>query len=78
MKVGDRVRVSAPVTIYHHPLHRNQPRSAQGMEGAISAILTDWKGRAISPNYQVVVQFEVEGAKRPLKIHLTQSELEVI
>ncbi|MEO1351193.1 MAG: ferredoxin-thioredoxin reductase variable chain [Cyanobacteria bacterium J06635_15] len=78
MKVGDRVRISAPVTLYHYPLSRNQPHNAQGMEGTIVNILTDWKGRAISPNFPVIVEFDVEGAKRPFKAHLTEAELEVI
>jgi hypothetical protein len=78
MKVGDRVRVAVPVTFYHHPLHRNQPYSAEGMEGEIKAILTDWQGRMISPNFPIVVEFKVEGAKRPFKAHLTASELEAL
>lgn len=78
MKVGDRIRITAPITFYHHPLHRNEPRSAQGMEGVVADILTDWKGRPISPNYTVVVEFQVEGAKRPFKAHVREDEVEVI
>ena len=78
MKAGDRVRVSAPVTLYHHPLHRNQPHNAQGMEGTVVDILHDWQGRPISPNFPVVVKFEVDGVKRPFKAHLSQAELDVI
>jgi Ferredoxin thioredoxin reductase variable alpha chain len=78
MKVGDRIKISAPVTIYHHPLHRNQPHNALGMEGTITAILTDWHGRVISPNFPVVVEFVVEGAKRPFKVHLSQNEVAAI
>jgi hypothetical protein len=78
MNVGDRVRVTQAVTFYHHPLKRNEPSSAEGMEGVISAVLTDWQGRPISANFPVVVEFEVEGAKRPFKAHFTQNELELI
>jgi hypothetical protein len=78
MKVGDRVRVKGPLTLFNHPLHRNQPHSVEGMEGTIVAILTEWEGRPISPNYQVLTSFEVEGAKRPFKAHLHEDELEVI
>ncbi|NEP17394.1 MAG: ferredoxin--nitrite reductase [Leptolyngbya sp. SIO4C1] len=78
MNVGDRVRISAPVTFYHHPSHRNQPYDAQGMEGTVAAVLKDWQGRPISANYPVVVEFKIEGAKRPMKAHLTTAELELI
>ncbi|WP_227499972.1 ferredoxin-thioredoxin reductase variable chain [Synechococcus sp. PCC 7335] len=78
MKVGDRVRVKAPLTLFNHPKFRNQPHNVEGMEGVISAILTDWEGRPISANYKIVASFEVEGAKRPFKAHLHEDELEVI
>ncbi len=78
MKAGDRVRISMPVTLFHHPQHRNEPFNAQGLEGTVKAVLTDWQGRHISPNFPVVVEFEVEGAKRPFKAHLSASELEAI
>lgn len=78
MKVGDRVRIKAPLTLFNHPQHRNEPFDVQGMEGTVADILTDWKGRPISPNYQIVTAFEIEGAKRPFKAHLHEDELEVI
>ncbi|MEL6938421.1 MAG: ferredoxin-thioredoxin reductase variable chain [Cyanobacteria bacterium J06598_1] len=78
MKVGDRVRIKAPLTLFNHPKHRNAPHNVEGMEGVISAILTDYEGRPISANYQIVASFEVEGAKRPFKAHLHEDELEVI
>ena len=48
------------------------------MEGTIASILTDYEGRPISPNYTIVAEFEIEGAKRPFKAHLNEDELEVI
>ena len=78
MKVGDRVRVKAPLTLFNHPQHRNQPHNAEGMEGTVKQVLTDWKGRPIIPNFPVVVEFPIEGAKRPFKAHLANTELEVI
>jgi len=78
MKAGDRVRISVPVTLYHHPHHRNQPFNAAGMEGKIKDVLADWHGRHISPNFPVVVEFEIECAKRPFKAHLVEAELELI
>ena len=78
MQAGDRVRISTPVVLFHHPKHRNQPHNAEGMEGTVKQVLTDRKGRPISPNFPVVVEFPIEGAKRPFKAHLANTELEVI
>ncbi|MEL6603799.1 MAG: ferredoxin-thioredoxin reductase variable chain [Cyanobacteria bacterium J06614_10] len=78
MKVGDRVRVKAPLILFNHPKYRNKPHNVEGMEGVIADILTDWEGRPISPNYTIVAAFEVEGAKRPFKAHLHEDELELI
>lgn len=78
MNVGDRVRIKESVVFYHHPLHRNDAFDAKGLEGVIVKILTDYKGRPISPNFPIVVEFPVEGAKRPLKAHLKANELEAI
>ncbi|MGB3786556.1 MAG: ferredoxin-thioredoxin reductase variable chain [Phormidesmis sp.] len=78
MKVGDRVRIKAPLTLFNHPKFRNQPHDVQGMEGIISGILTEWEGRPVSANYKFVTSFEIEGAKRPFKAHLHEDELEVI
>jgi hypothetical protein len=78
MQVGDRVRIKDSVIFYHHPLHRNEPFDAQGMEGEIKTVLHEWHGRPISANFPVVVQFEIEGAKRPFKAHLRENELEAV
>ncbi len=78
MKVGDRVRIKAPLTLFNHPKHRNEPFNVEGMEGVISEFLTEWEGRPVSANYQIVTLFEVEGAKRPFKAHLQEDEIEVV
>lgn len=78
IKAGDRVRISSSVVLFHHPEHRNQPHDANGMEGTVKKVLNDWKGRPISPNFPVVVEFAIEGAKRPFKAHLSNTELEVL
>ncbi|MGF1460528.1 MAG: ferredoxin-thioredoxin reductase variable chain [Leptolyngbyaceae cyanobacterium] len=78
MQVGDRVRIKESTIFYHHPLHRNEAFDAVGMEGEVTNVLEDWKGRRISPNFPVVVKFTVEGAKRPFQAHLRSDELEAI
>ncbi|NJL45284.1 MAG: ferredoxin--nitrite reductase [Leptolyngbyaceae cyanobacterium SM2_3_12] len=78
MNVGDQVRIKTSVIFYHHPLHRSEAFEAQGMEGTIVNILTDYKGRPISPNFPIQVEFQVEGSKRPMRAHLKSDELELI
>jgi len=78
MQVGDRVRIKDSVIFYNHPLHRNAAFDAKGMEGEVTNMLKDWKGRPISANFPVVVKFEVEGAKRPFQAHLRSDELETV
>lgn len=78
MNVGDKVRIKSSVIFYHHPLQRNEPFDATGLEGVIINILTDYKGRPISPNFPVQVEFPVEGSKRPMRAHLKTDELELI
>ena len=73
MKIGDRVRVNASVVVYHYPKQKQKPFDLKGMEGEIVNILTDWRGRPISPNLPIVVQFE-----KKFKAHLREDEVEVL
>lgn len=73
MKVGDHVRVIQSVIVYHNPNHKKQPFDVKGMEGEITAIITDWQGSPVSPNLPIVVQFD-----KNFKTHFRDSELEVI
>lgn len=78
MQVGDRVRIKDSVIFYHHPLHRNEAFDAKGLEGEVTAIVTEWRGRPVSANFPISVVFQVEGAKKPFKAHLREDELEVL
>lgn len=73
MKLGDRVKVTNSVVVYHYPEQKMQPYDIKGMEGKIAKIMTDWQGRPISPNLPILVNF---GNK--FKAHLKDGELEVI
>ncbi|MEH2394748.1 MAG: ferredoxin-thioredoxin reductase variable chain [Nostoc sp.] len=73
MKVGDRVRVKESVVVYHHPEHRSQAFDIKGTEGDIVGIATQWRGRPVSANLPIVVQFS-----KKFKAHLRENELEVI
>jgi hypothetical protein len=73
MKVGDRVRVSSSVLVYHHPEHKKQAFDLQGMEGKVLAIVTEWQGRPVSANLPILVQFE-----NKFRAHFREIELEVL
>jgi len=73
MNVGDRVRVSKSVVVYHHPQHKKEPFDIEGMEGTIVSIITEWEGRPISANLPLVVEFNSK-----FKAHFRESELEAI
>jgi hypothetical protein len=73
IKVGDRVRVIESVVVYHHPEHRGQAFDIKNTEGEVVNIATEWKGKPISANFPIVVQFS-----KKFKAHLRQNELELI
>lgn len=73
MKIGDRIRVTQNIVVYHHPQHRNQPFNLQGLEGEAIDILENWRGRDISPNFPVKVKFDSR-----FKAHLGHHEIEVL
>lgn len=73
MKIGDRVRVIASVVVYHHPQHKKEPFDLKGLEGEVIEIVTEWRGRPVSANLPIHVQFE-----KTFKAHFRDNELEVI
>jgi hypothetical protein len=75
MNIGDHVRVSVPVTVYHHPLHKGQPFNLEGQEGEIATAIADKHGRPISPNYPWLVRFAGE---KSFTAHLGEHELTLL
>lgn len=73
MKVGDRVRVRESVVVYHHPEHRQQPFDIKGMEGEVIELVTQWRGRSVSANLPILVQFD-----KKFKAHFRENELEIL
>ena len=73
MQIGDRVRVSESVIVYHHPQNKNQPFDVVGQEGEVTAIVTEWQGRPVSANLPVVVKFE-----KKFQAHFREDELETV
>ena len=57
MQPGDRVTVDSSVVVFNHPEHRNQAFDLHGHSGEVVKILSEWKGRAISPTLPVIVDF---------------------
>ncbi|MCA2618891.1 MULTISPECIES: ferredoxin-thioredoxin reductase variable chain [unclassified Microcystis] len=72
MKVGDRVRVIESVVVYHHPEHKSDPFDVKGLEGEVKGIVTEWRGRAVSANLPVLVEFS-----KKFKAHFRDFELEI-
>ena len=73
MNVGDRVRVSESVVVYHHPENRGEAHDIKGLEGEVLNIATEWEGRPVSANLPIQVQFT-----KKFKAHLRTSEIEKI
>jgi len=73
MQVGDRVRVSESVIVYHHPEHRNEAFDIKGLEGEVTAVITNWEGRPVSANYPVYVKFD-----KKFRAHLQENEIELL
>ncbi len=73
MNVGDRVRVTESVIVYHHPEHRNEAFDLKGQEGDVISFADVWRDQPISANFPIVVKFS-----KKFKAHLRQDELEVI
>ncbi|NCQ85060.1 MAG: ferredoxin--nitrite reductase [Microcystis aeruginosa Ma_QC_Ca_00000000_S207] len=73
MKVGDRVRVIESVVVYHHPEHKSDPFDVKGLEGEVKGIVTEWRGRAVSANLPVLVEFS-----KKFKAHFRDFELEIL
>jgi Ferredoxin thioredoxin reductase variable alpha chain len=73
MNIGDRVRVSESVVVFHHPEHRAAAFDLKGQEGEIVAILHEHNGRPISANLPILVAF---GPR--FKAHLRDTELEAV
>ncbi len=73
MKVGDRVRVTESVIVYHHPEHRKDAFDIKGMEGEVIGLITEWEGRPVSANFPIQVKF---GKK--FRAHMREDEVETV
>ena len=73
MKVGDKVRITESIIVYHHPEHRSQAFDLKGSEGEVIAVVTEWHGRPVSANLPIYVQFT-----KKFKAQLREDELEVV
>lgn len=69
---GDAVKVCQSVVVFHHPQHRGEAFDLQGQQGEVVSVLTEWKGRVISPTLPVVVAFG------KFRAHLRADELEAV
>ncbi|KAL0738482.1 hypothetical protein Bca4012_014692 [Brassica carinata] len=78
-KVGSRVKVTAPLKVYH--VNRVPEVDLEGMEGTLKDYVAVWKGKRISANIPYKVEFfkEVEGRGNVKFVaHLKDDEFEFI
>ncbi len=73
MKVGDRIKVTKSIFVYHNPEHRGQQFELQNQEGEITALANEWHGKPISANFPYIVQFT-----KKFRAHLREDEIQVI
>lgn len=81
-RVGARVRVKAPLKVYHVP--KVPELNLDGLEGTVKQYVGIWKGKRISANLPFKVEFVlpdgVEGRPGPFKFfaHLREDEFEYL
>lgn len=81
VRIGGRVRVTIPLTVYHIPKVREV--DLKGKEGKINENVAVWKGKYISANFSYKIEFfeKLEGCgDNPVKFfaHLRDDEFEYI
>lgn len=76
--VGNRIKVTVPLTVYH--LLKAPNFKLEGCEGEVKEILGMWKGQPVSANLPYKVQFVTEFDGQELKFfaHLKDDEFEVL
>ncbi|TVU03003.1 hypothetical protein EJB05_20610, partial [Eragrostis curvula] len=79
-KIGRRVRVTAPLRVYH--VLKAPNLDVQGMEGVVNQYVGVWKGKRITANtpYKVEFHLPVEGQPKPVRffVHLREDEFEFV
>jgi lipoic acid synthetase len=78
-KIGSRVRVTAPLKVYH--VNRVPEVDLEGMEGKLKDYVAVWKGKRISANLPYKIEFfkEIEGRGLVKFVsHLKEDEFEFI
>lgn len=79
-KIGRRVRVTAPLRVYH--VVKAPDLDIQGMVGVVKQYVCVWKGKRITANFPFKVEFQidVEGQPKPVRffVHLREDEFEFV
>ncbi|KAH8501849.1 hypothetical protein H0E87_016574 [Populus deltoides] len=75
-KIGARVRVKAPVKVYHVPRVAEEVDLC-GLDGEVKQYVSQWKGRRVSANLPCKTQFVHSGGVK-FFAHLREDELEFI
>ncbi|XP_020146909.1 ferredoxin-thioredoxin reductase, variable chain [Aegilops tauschii subsp. strangulata] len=79
-KLGKRVRVTAPVRVYHVP--KAPDLDLRGREGVVKQYVGVWKGKRITANrpFRVEFQLKLDGQDKPVRFfaHLREDEFEFV
>ncbi|CAM6090525.1 unnamed protein product [Calypogeia fissa] len=75
---GAKIRVKVPLTVYH--VLKSPNLNLEGLEGEVKEVLGVYKGKTISANLPIKVQFVIEVEGKPVKFfaHLKDDEFEVV
>ena len=71
IEAGEKIRVTADVTVYHVPKKPNY--ALKGKEGTILEVVTFFKGKQISANLPYKCQFleqQEDGKEKKITVHL--------
>ena len=77
-KEGDKVKVTAGITIYHVPKLGKEGFNMEGVEGTVKELVDTYKGEVTSITQPVLVAFELEAPNgKPAKftVHFSADEL---
>ena len=71
---GQRVKVAVPVKVYHAPKHP-EGLDLHGMEGTVVKDVTQYKGKVLSANFPLFVEFALPAGDKPskFKVHLVRA-----
>uniref|UniRef100_A0A7S0SD67 Ferredoxin thioredoxin reductase alpha chain domain-containing protein n=1 Tax=Mantoniella antarctica TaxID=81844 RepID=A0A7S0SD67_9CHLO len=80
LEVGDKVKVTAKVVVFHMPLSRGAATDLQGMVGEVASRADDFNGKYISATfeYKVAIPIPDHVKGKTFIVHMREDEVEVV